>query len=142
MYPYQDKKINQEISLYFDKVFLLYITFDCFKDKLSITTMVFIRSENNLALLQLYVFLGISECIFWIHSMLRVTCGLGEWLLVGIVWAKPLLCMCSGCWAESILRPGVLRRTLSHKSLRWYLPAFLFNDRLLTYQHFCLMTGC
>ena len=36
-------------------------TFHCFKDKLSITTMIFIRSENNLALLQLYVLLGISE---------------------------------------------------------------------------------
>ena len=33
------------------KVFLLYRTLDCFKDKLSITTVIFIRSENNLALL-------------------------------------------------------------------------------------------
>ena len=38
----------------------------------------------------------------------------GEMLLVGIVWVKPLLCMCDGCWVESILRPGVLKRNLSH----------------------------
>ena len=51
-------KYNKAI---FGKVFLLYRTFDCFKDELSITTVIFIRSENNLALLQLYVLLGISE---------------------------------------------------------------------------------
>ena len=37
--------------LYLGKVFLLYRTFDCFKDKLSITTVIFIMSENNLPLL-------------------------------------------------------------------------------------------
>ena len=31
---------------------------------------------------------------------------MGELLLVGIAWVTPLLCMCSGCWVESILRPG------------------------------------
>ena len=36
----------------FSKVFLLYRTFDCFKDKLSITIVIFIRSENNPALLE------------------------------------------------------------------------------------------
>ena len=40
--------------------------------------------------------------------------------------------MCNGCWVESILRPGVLKRTLSHKWLRWYLPTFLFTDGLFT----------
>ena len=40
--------------------------------------------------------------------------------------------MCNGCWVESILRPGVLKRPLSHKWLRWYLPTFLFNDGLFT----------
>ena len=48
---------------------------DCYKDKLSITTVIFIRSENNLALLQLFVLLVISEHMPWIQSMLRDTCG-------------------------------------------------------------------
>ena len=107
-------------------------TLDCSKDKLSITTVIFIRSENNLALLWLYVLLGISECMLWIQSMPRVTCG--HWGIV-IGWnclGKPLLCMYNGCWVESILRPGVSKRTLSHKWLRWYLTTFLFNDGLFT----------
>ena len=33
--------------LYTGKVFLLYRTFDCFKDKLSITTVIVIRSERQ-----------------------------------------------------------------------------------------------
>ena len=49
---------------------------DCFKDKLSITTVIFIRSENNLVLLQFCVLLGISEHMLWIQSMLRDTCGI------------------------------------------------------------------
>ena len=109
----------------FGKVFLLYRTFDCFKDKLSTTTVIFIRSENNLALLQLYVLLGISEHMLWIQSMFRVTCD-HEGITIGWnFWFKPLLCMCGGCWVESIWRPGVVKRTLSQKWLRW--DRVLFN---------------
>ena len=118
--------------LYPGKVFLLYSTLDSFKDKPSITTVISIRSENNLALLWLYVLLGISEHMLWIQSMPRVTCS--YWGIV-ISWkclVKPLLCMCNGCWVESILRPGGLKRILSHKWLTWYLPTFLFNDGLFT----------
>ena len=61
---------------YYDLVrFLLKRTLDWYKDKLSITTVIFIKSENNLALLQLYVLLGTSEHMLWIQSMLRVTYG-------------------------------------------------------------------
>ena len=63
------------VYIYSDKVFLLYRTLDCFKDKLSITTVIFIMPEKNLALLQLYVFSGISECMLWIQSMPKVTCS-------------------------------------------------------------------
>ena len=35
------------VLLYPGKVFLLYRTLDCFKDKLSITTVIFIRSEKS-----------------------------------------------------------------------------------------------
>ena len=45
------------------------------KQNLSIATVIFIRSENNLALLWLYVLLGTSEQMLWIQSMLRVTSG-------------------------------------------------------------------
>ena len=44
-------------------VFPLDRTFDCYKDKLSITTVIVIGPNNNLALLKLYVLLGISECM-------------------------------------------------------------------------------
>ena len=47
--------------------------------------------------------------------------------------------MCNGCWVESILRPGVLKRTLFHKWLRWYLPTFLFNDGLFTLMYDCFL---
>ena len=120
------------IALNFGKAFLLDRTFDCFKDKLSISTVIFIRSEDNLALLWLYVLLGIS----WVHALnsehAQLPVAMGELLLVGNVWVKPLLCMCGGCWEESILRPGMLKRTLSHKWLRWYLPTYLFNNGLFT----------
>ena len=67
----------QYILVYYDLVrfFSLNRILDWYKDKLSITTVIFIRSENNLALLQLYMLLGTSEHMLWIQSMLRVTCG-------------------------------------------------------------------
>ena len=63
------------VLIWFCKVFLLNRTLDCYKDKLSITTVIFIRSEKKLALLQLYVLPGTSRCMLWIKSMLRATCG-------------------------------------------------------------------
>ena len=37
--------------------------------------MNFIRSENHLALLHLFMLLGLSECMLWIQGMPRVTYG-------------------------------------------------------------------
>ena len=54
-------------------IFLWNRTFlDCL-DKLSFTAVNFIRSENNLELLQLFMLLGLSEYLLWIQSMLRVS---------------------------------------------------------------------
>ena len=58
-----------------------------------------------------------------------IICGC---LLGGLVWAWPLLHMCTRFWEEPILSSGVLKRTLSYIWLRLYLPMFLFNVALLT----------
>ena len=123
---------TQQHKLSCGKVFFLNRTLDWYKDKLSITTVIFIMSENNLALLQLYVLLGTSECMLWIQSMhSEVPMVIGDWLSAVIVWAILLLSGCDRHWEEHILRPGVLKITLSHKWLRLYLPTFLFNVGLL-----------
>ena len=75
MWTYFHCYVNIITLLWFGNIFFLNRTLDCYKDKLSITTMIFTRSEDNLALLQLFVFLGISEHMLWIQSMLRGTFG-------------------------------------------------------------------
>ena len=56
-----------QLILLWNRTFL-----DCLQ-KLSFTAVNFIRSENNLALLQLFMLLGLSEHMLWIQSMLRVS---------------------------------------------------------------------
>ena len=61
------------ITLLIQLIFLWNQSFlDCL-DKLSFTAVKFIRSQNNLALLQLFMLLGLSEHMLWIQSMLRVS---------------------------------------------------------------------
>ena len=51
---------------------------------LSFTAVNFIRSENNLALLQLFMLLGLSEHMVWIQSMLRVFYD-NLWMPIGLI---------------------------------------------------------
>ena len=44
----------------------------------------------------------------------------------------PRLCLCTGCWEEPSLSPGMLKRTLSHIWLRLYIQMFWFNAGLFT----------
>ena len=65
-------------------IFLWNRTLLGWQDKLSFTAVNFIKSENHLALLWLFMLLGLSEHILWIQNMPRVTYDY-EWLVIGCI---------------------------------------------------------
>ena len=79
---------------------------------LSFTAVNFIRFENNLPLQQLFMLLELSEQMFWIGSMPRVTYNYLQLAIGWIGLGLTFLCMCDYFWEESNLSPGVLKRTL------------------------------
>ena len=86
-------------------------TFCLVIDKLSITTVIFIRSKNKHSITMTYMYPGTSECMLWIQSMLRLSLQLTHG---GIGGNGLLLCVCAWPLLLFNLRPGVFKRTLSH----------------------------
>ena len=66
----------------------------CFKDKLSFSTENFIRSENNLALLQLYVLLCWLSACSEFRACLMETWGCCKPVMMGYVSINIKLCLC------------------------------------------------
>ena len=64
--------VNTVHVLLIQLIYLWNKTFRLILDKLSFTAVNFIRSDNNPALLQLFMVLGLSECMLLIQNMLKV----------------------------------------------------------------------